>query len=104
MGFCRLVEKWFQYSKNQGNEMTGSFTGLLVRVLVKVVFVLEPLIPVFVAYFLNRQLKSWKQRGFITDRAIRVERMGRFYYKINVHFVLTGQQLESIFDELITVR
>lgn len=30
--------------------------------------------------------------------------MGRFYYEINVHFVLTAQNLEGILDELITVR
>jgi len=84
--------------------MSPSLTGLFVRVLVKVVFVLEPLIPVFVAYFLNKQLKSWELRGFIINRTVRVERMGRFYYKIDVHFVLTAQQLENILDELITVR
>jgi hypothetical protein len=99
-----LVEKWFQYPKNQGKQMTGSLTSSLVRVFVKVGLVLEPLIPVFVAYFLSNQLRSWQRRGFITSRAVRVERMGRFYYKINVHFVLTAQQLENILDELITVR
>lgn len=84
--------------------MNESLTSLLVRVFLKVGLVLEPLIPVFVAYFLSKQLKSWQRKGFITNRAVRVERMGRFYYEINVHFVLTAQNLEGILDELITVR
>jgi hypothetical protein len=104
MRFYRLVEKWFQYSKNQGKVMTASFTSLLVRVFVKVGLALEPLIPVFIAYFLSSQLRSWQRRGFITNRMVRVERMGRFYYKISVHFVLTVQNLESVLDELIKVR
>ena len=99
-----MIKKWFQYSKNQGNEKPTSFTDLLVRVLLKLVFLFEPLIPVFVAYFLNRQLRSWEQRSLIVNTAVRVERIGRFYYKITVHFVLTVQQLESILDELITMR
>jgi hypothetical protein len=104
MRFCSLVEKWFQFPKNQGKETTRSFTSLLARVFVKAGLVLEPLIPIFVAYFLSNQLRSWQRRGFITNRAVRVERMGRFYYKISVHFVLTAQNLESVLDELIKVR
>jgi len=29
--------------------------------------------------------------------------MGKFYYEINVHFVLNSQNLERILDELMTM-
>ena len=98
-----MVEEWFKYSEDKRNKMKGSFTGQLVRVLLKVVFILEPLIPFFAAYFLNRQLKSWEQRGLIINRRVQVQRMARFYYKINVHFVLSAHQAENILNELMKV-
>jgi hypothetical protein len=96
-----LIEKWFQYFKGRGEEEAGSFTGALVRVLMKIVFVLEPLIPFFVRYFLNRQLKSWKQMNLIVSPSVRIERTARFCYKIDVHFVLTTPQLENVLNELL---
>ncbi|GEM_PF-3356578 len=97
-----MVERWFQYFTHRRGEKTGSFTGQLVRVLLKVVFVLEPLIPFFAAYFLNRQFKSWQQRNLIIKHEVKIERTARFCYKINVRFVLTVHQLENVLGELMT--
>ena len=97
----RLIEKWFQYFRDRREEETGSFTAQLVRVLVKIVFVLEPLIPFFAGYFLNRQLKSWKQMNLIINPTVRIERTARFCYKIDVHFVLTTPQLEKVLNEFL---
>jgi hypothetical protein len=96
-----MIENWFQYFAHRREEKTGSFTGQLVRVLVKVVFALEPLIPIFAAYFLNRQLKSWEQKNLIINHTVQIKRTARFCYEINVRFVLGAHQLEKILDELI---
>lgn len=98
-----MVEKLFkfQFSMKKGNKVAGSFTYLLARVLLKLVFVMEPLIPVFAAYFLNKQLKNLEAKGLIISHTVRIERMARFCYKMNVRFVFGGRQLENILNELM---
>ena len=103
MTLYRLIKTWSQYSR-RGKEKATSFTGLLVRVLIKSVFIFEPLIPFFAAYFLNKQLKSWEQRNLITNYTVQIKRTARFSYKINVRFVLAAHQIENILNELAEPR
>ena len=96
------VQRWFEFlgSKKQG-DLNVSFTILLIRVVMKAAFVLEPLIPALAAFILNRQMNSWERQGLILDHTVRIERLGRFYYKIDVRLVLTSKQLGKILGHLV---
>jgi len=37
----------------------------------------------------------------IIKRVVRVQRMTRFYYEIDVQFILVAKQLENVLNELI---
>jgi hypothetical protein len=97
-----LTQRLFksQLSAKQKSEPNVSFTILLIRVLMRLAFLLEPLIANFAQFFLNRQMKLWERRNFILNHTVRVERLARFYYKIDFHLVLTSNQLEKILSQL----
>jgi len=97
-----LAQRLFESrrSAKQESELDVSFTILLIRVLIRLTFLFEPLIPVLARFFLNRQMKLWERRNLIAKHIVRVERLARFYYKIDMHLVLTSNELEQILSQL----
>ena len=63
-----------------------------VRVLLRVVFVFEPLAPTAITVLMNRQLHGFKERGAIGDYKTRTKRLGKYHYRTEVNLDLTGMQ------------
>jgi len=48
-------------------------------------------------------LKNWEAKDLIISHTVRIERMARFCYRMNVRFVFGGRQFENILNELMKV-
>lgn len=64
--------------------------------------VFERFVPVFVSYFLERILRTWKTEGLICDYETRTIRISKFHYKIDMNIVLTTGQVRIMLDYLVT--
>ncbi len=71
--------------------LTERFAPLLMRL----VFIVEPLAPRFASFFLERKLKEWKDKRLIDGYSVKTARIGKFHYKIGMDLVLTSEQARS---------
>ena len=71
-----------------------------VRVLLRVVFVFEPLAPTAITVLMNRQLHGFKERGAIGDYKTRTKRLGKYHYRIEINLDLTGMQAIHLLGNL----
>jgi len=72
--------------------VSESLVESAVRVLLRVVFVFEPLAPTAITVLMNRQLHGFKERGAIGDYKTRTRRLGKYHYRIEINLDLTGMQ------------
>jgi len=70
--------------------------------LVRIAFILEPISPRFVSFFLGRKLKEWKNKRLIGDYKTKTRRIGKFHYKIDMNLDLTPEQTREILRNLVT--
>ena len=63
-----------------------------VRVLLRVVFVFEPLAPTAITVLMNRQLKKFKESGAIEKYKTKTKRLGKFHYRTEIDLDVTGIQ------------
>lgn len=80
----------------------------LSRALKKLPFsILEPTIPVFTAYFLNRELEKWENEDSILNHKIKAGRIGKRHYTLELEITLTKEQarkrISNLSDELPSV-
>jgi len=71
-----------------------------VRVLLRVVFVFEPLAPTAITVLMNRQLHRFKERGAIGDYKTRTKRLGKYHYRIEINLDLKGLQAIHLLGNL----
>ena len=63
-----------------------------IRVLLRVVFVFEPLAPTAITVLMNQQLHKFKKAGAIGKYKTKTKRLGKFHYRIEIDLDLTGMQ------------
>jgi hypothetical protein len=71
-----------------------------VRILLRVVFVFEPLAPTAITVLMNRQLHGFRERGAIGDYKTRTKRLGKYHYRIEINLDLTGMQAVHLLSNL----
>jgi hypothetical protein len=71
-----------------------------VRVLLRVVFVFEPLAPTAITVLMNRQLRRFKEQGAVGNYKTRTKRLGKYHYRIEVNMDLTGMQAIHLLGNL----
>src|SRR5208283_4730413 len=71
-----------------------------VRVLLRVVFVFEPLAPTAIIILMNQQLHRFKETGAIGNYKTKTKRLGKFHYLIEVDLDLTGMQAIHLLGNL----
>ena len=69
-----------------------SFIESVVRVLLRVVFVFEPLAPTAITVLMNQQLHKYKEAGAIGNYKTKTKRLGKFHYRIEINLDVTGMQ------------
>jgi hypothetical protein len=72
--------------------VTESLIGSSMRVLLRVIFVFEPLAPTAITVLMNQQLHRFKEAGAIGDYKTKTKRLGKYHYRIIVNLDLTGNQ------------
>ena len=71
-----------------------------VRVLLRVVFVFEPLAPTAITVLMNQQLHRFKEGGVIGDYKTHTKRLGKYHYRIEIDLDLTGVQAIHLLGNL----
>jgi len=69
-----------------------SFIESVARVLLRVVFVFEPLAPTAITVLMNQQLHKYKEAGAIGNYKTKTKRLGKFHYRIEINLDVTGMQ------------
>ena len=70
------------------------------RVLLRVVFVFEPLAPTAITVLMNQQLHRFKETGSIGDYKTHTKRLGKYHYRIEIDLDLTGIQAVHLLGNL----
>jgi len=83
--------------------VSQSLVSSTVNVLLKVALRFEPLAPTAIRVLVNQQLRRYKDAGMIGNYKTKAKRLGKFHYRIEVDFDLTGMQaihlLSNIFPK-----
>jgi hypothetical protein len=80
--------------------VSESLVESAVRVLLRVVFVFEPLAPTAITVLMNRQLRRFRESGAIGDYKTKTKRLGKYHYRIEVDLDLTGMQAVHLLGNL----
>ena len=80
--------------------VSESLIDSAIRVLLRVVFVFEPLAPTAITVLMNQQLHRFKEAGAIGDYKTHTKRLGRFHYRIEIDLDLTGMQAIHLLGNL----
>ena len=78
---------------------TPRFEKFFRQLFTRLSFISEPLLPLFLSHFLNKQLRQWKEGGLINDYKAEAKRIQKFHYKIDVNLDLTSDQAKKIINE-----
>jgi hypothetical protein len=90
----------------EGREMAGkesiseSLVGSVIRVLLRVVFVFEPLAPTAITLLMNQQLHRLEKAGVIGKYKTKTKRLGKFHYRVEIDLDLTGLQTIHLLGNL----
>ena len=84
--------------------LSESFVGSVIRVLLRVVFVFEPLAPTAITLLMNRQLNRFKKAGAIGNHKTKTKRLGKYHYRVEVDLDLTGTQALHLLGNLFPNR
>ena len=80
--------------------VSDSFVESAIRVLMRVIFVFEPLAPRAITILANQQLHRFKENGTIGDYKTKTKRLGKFHYRIEINSELTGMQATHLLGNL----
>jgi len=72
--------------------VSESLVESALRVLLRVVFVFEPLAPTAITILMNQQLHRFKEAGSIRNYKAKTKRLGKYHYRIEIDLDLTGMQ------------
>ena len=92
----------FTEGKKMTNEesVSESIVGSAIRVLMRVVFVFEPLAPTAITLLMNQQLRRFKDGGIVGNYKTHTKRLGKYHYRIEINLDLTGMQAVHLLGNL----
>jgi ABC-type metal ion transport system substrate-binding protein len=73
---------------------------MLIRFGIKYANFFEPLAKYGISYYLNGQLKKYKQQGLVSTYKTHTKRLGKWNYKIEVDLDLTPKQFIHVLNDL----
>lgn len=80
--------------------VSESLLASATRVLLRVVFVFEPLAPTAITLLMNQQLNRYKKIGAIGSYKTKTKRFGKYHYQIVLDLDLTGMQAFHLLGNL----
>jgi hypothetical protein len=80
--------------------LSQSLIGSATRVLLRVVFIFEPLAPTAITVLINQQLHKFKESSAIGDYKTKTKRLGKYHYQVEMDLDLTGMQAVHLLGNL----
>jgi hypothetical protein len=80
--------------------VSESLMSSVVRVLTRVAFVFEPLVPTAITVLMKQQLHRFKEAGAIGEYKAHTKRLGKYHYRIEIDLDLTGKQAIHLLSNL----
>jgi hypothetical protein len=80
--------------------ISESFISSSLKVLLRAVFIFEPLAPTAITLLTNRQMAKFKNSGVIGKYKTVTKRLGRFHYRIQIELDLTGLQAVHLLSNM----
>ena len=96
---CRL--RMGEASACEENHVSGRISQSFTSLIVRAVFIFEPLAPRFISYYLGQKLEEWKEQGVISEFEVKTKRLGKFHYKIILDLDVTSEQARQLLDDLL---
>jgi len=84
--------------------ISGSLIASSLKVLLKAVFIFEPLAPTAITLLVNRQMVKFKNSGVIGKYKTVTKRLGRFHYRIQIELDLTGLQAIHLLSNMFPTQ
>jgi hypothetical protein len=85
---------------SNGETVTEALMDSAIRVLLRVVFVFEPLAPTAITVVMNQQLHRFKESGAIANYKTKTKRLGKYHYRVTIDLDLTGKQAVHLLNNL----
>lgn len=85
---------------SNGNSVSESLLESVIRVVLRVVTVFEPLAPTAITVLMNRQLHRYKEAGAIGKYKTKSKRLGKYHYRIEIDLDVTGMQAIHLLGNL----
>ena len=80
--------------------VSASLLESTLRVMLRIVFVFEPLAPTAIVVAVNRQLSKYKTSGVIGNYKTKAKRLGKYHYRVEVDLDVTGMQAIHLLTNL----
>jgi hypothetical protein len=80
--------------------VSESLIDSAIRVLLRVIFVFEPLAPTAITVLMNQQLGRFRESGAIGEYKTHTKRLGKFHYRIEIDLDVTGMQAVHLLSNL----
>src|SRR5665647_58053 len=80
--------------------LSDSLVESAMRVLMRVIFVFEPLAPRAITILVNQQLHRFKDKNAIGDYKTKTKRLGKYHYRIEINSELTGFQATHLLGNI----
>ncbi len=80
--------------------ISESLIASSLKVLLKAVFIFEPLAPTAITLLTNRQMVKFKSSGVIGNYKTVTKRLSKFHYRIQIELDLTGLQTVHLLNYL----
>ena len=80
--------------------VSASLIESTIRVLLRALFVFEPLAPTAITVLVNRQLHRFKDAGAIGNYKTKSKRLGKFHYRVEIDLDVTGMQAIHLLGNL----
>ena len=75
-----------------------------IRVLLRVLFVFEPLAPTAITVLMNQQLHRFKEAGAIGNYKTKSKRLGKYHYRVEINLDVTGMQTVHLLSNMFPSR
>ena len=81
--------------------MSNQVSERLFNIFLRFAWVLEPLAPPAISYFISRRLDHLRHQGLISNYRAETRRLGKFHYKIQLDLDLNATQAFHVVDDML---
>ena len=80
--------------------VSASLLESTIRVMLRIVFIFEPLAPTAIVVAVNRQMSKYKAQGVIGGYKTKAKRLGKYHYRVEVDLDVSGIQAVHLLSNL----